>query len=653
MPIRVKCESCKKTLSVKDHLAGKKIKCPVCQSVVVVNAAETAKESPDPAPGVPVTKKQVTATKQSKALAPSAEKPKTNGTPGAPVSPNGNGVAPAKPEAIEPPPENVEAEALAAFADEPPPPEEDTTPKTIDFKCQYCDENVQLPIELAGKQSQCPNPECRRIVKVPLPKVEGKKDWRKMDRKGPAAAIISQPEELKDAWGTETTTRARQASLAQAGAIEKPKAPPVGAFGWLRRGLVVIVAAGLGYGAVVGVIKLRSSNQQHHAVKEIKELAEGADPKIKNLLHRAEAHRALAVLYLREPNGAIKSMQQFQGAHGLVALRLKDLDATGKESAVNEPFVLMDLAFSQIELGGTEDEAVRKEKQKWDDVRGIMKSTLQEIPTPEAQVIALRELGTRLIDRDQKSLAWQLAGNLANFDANAKTLPVTYRQQIALILASGSAEAQQSLPKEPDLTGKEELNANLRVGFAEGYARKGDFEKAETFAKAKGYANDRFDACMGVSSVALLDPRHKAEADRFFKAALAISKEKGATPTPWEQLQMVRLAARLEDVDSVKEVVEKLPAPFKLRAQLEIFLAKCEKSTATPDDLADLEANDKTDKEATTLGLAWAAFARANGATRDQNRKTFDQRVLNLPPGLAPDAIRPMVDIGSYLGSKK
>ena len=39
MPIRVKCESCKKTLSVKDHLAGKKIKCPVCQNVVVVPAA--------------------------------------------------------------------------------------------------------------------------------------------------------------------------------------------------------------------------------------------------------------------------------------------------------------------------------------------------------------------------------------------------------------------------------------------------------------------------------------------------------------------------------------------------------------------------------------------------------------------------------------
>ena len=41
MPIRVKCENCKKTLSVKDQLAGKKIKCPVCQNVVVVSVAES------------------------------------------------------------------------------------------------------------------------------------------------------------------------------------------------------------------------------------------------------------------------------------------------------------------------------------------------------------------------------------------------------------------------------------------------------------------------------------------------------------------------------------------------------------------------------------------------------------------------------------
>ena len=38
MPIRVKCGNCQKTLRVMDHLAGKKIKCPECQNVIVVSA---------------------------------------------------------------------------------------------------------------------------------------------------------------------------------------------------------------------------------------------------------------------------------------------------------------------------------------------------------------------------------------------------------------------------------------------------------------------------------------------------------------------------------------------------------------------------------------------------------------------------------------
>jgi hypothetical protein len=55
MPIGVSC-TCGKSFHVKDELAGKKIKCPVCQAVVEVPAASAVTGSPPPSqPPAPVT----------------------------------------------------------------------------------------------------------------------------------------------------------------------------------------------------------------------------------------------------------------------------------------------------------------------------------------------------------------------------------------------------------------------------------------------------------------------------------------------------------------------------------------------------------------------------------------------------------------------
>src|SRR5437763_42105 len=117
MPIRVKCGNCKKTLSVKDHLAGKKIKCPVCQTVVTVPTAPPTK-APLAAAGV---KKPVA--KPGPTTKPGAEPPESNGAPPVVNKAKSNGTATPPPdlETIELPPENIEAEAASAFADEPKP----------------------------------------------------------------------------------------------------------------------------------------------------------------------------------------------------------------------------------------------------------------------------------------------------------------------------------------------------------------------------------------------------------------------------------------------------------------------------------------------------------------------------------------------------
>ncbi len=578
MPIRVKCDACKKTLSVKDHLAGKRIKCPLCQAVNTVPTAGPAKDSPPsakpaakkPAPGIPAPVPG--GAKQTKPVAkakPAADKPATNGTP--PAAPKSNG-APAKsppktPEVAAPPPEDLEKEALSAWADEPPPPEETETPKTIDFVCQWCDEPVQLPIELAGKQTQCPHEECRRIIKVPLPKIVEKKDWRKV-RVGPAGALTNQPDELDNAWGTEQTTRARQDSLAQAGAIETPAKPPRGLAGWLYLAFIGFVVV-VGIGAVTfGGLRIANNQQNLSALKESKALVDPAKgPKIKDPLLQAEAHRVIALLSLGEGKGR-DAEDNFTGALSLIS-------AT---PTINEQMLLLDLARSQIELGGTEDEQIRKVKVKWDNVRSLIRSALEKCKDSEVQVAGLRDVASRLIAIKQDDLAMVLADGLANSSLDKNAIrPPTYRQAMALRIVRGDDKKDDAKIKRPDLKdGKDFLDAHARIGYAEGLARKGELDDALKVALHKGPLVDRFEACVGIASVLIADAKQKDKTGQFVKEAITLSKEKGSDKlTPWHILLLTRLAARTEDAETMKALIERQKDGFKLRAHLEVLRATC------------------------------------------------------------------------------
>src|SRR5580698_4495610 len=118
MSIKFSCPHCSKALNVKDHLAGKKAQCPACKKVLTIPA-------------------------------------------------------PMKPGSHE-----VEALAAEAFADEEKRVAAQPSAK-LEFQCPMCDEKISVNAALAGKQAPCP--ECRRIIKVPLPKKEEAKDWRQID----------------------------------------------------------------------------------------------------------------------------------------------------------------------------------------------------------------------------------------------------------------------------------------------------------------------------------------------------------------------------------------------------------------------------------------------------------------------------------------
>lgn len=83
----------------------------------------------------------------------------------------------------------VEQLALDALADEPPKAEDaPAQEKVIPMTCTYCDHKWTEPWSKAGKNTLCPNPECRQRQKVPEPKEDKPADWRQQKTKLPTGA---------------------------------------------------------------------------------------------------------------------------------------------------------------------------------------------------------------------------------------------------------------------------------------------------------------------------------------------------------------------------------------------------------------------------------------------------------------------------------
>jgi hypothetical protein len=184
MNIKFSCPHCRKPLTVKPELAGKRAQCPACKKVLTIPA-------------------------------PTAR------------------------------PADVEAFAAAALADKPKDNAPATESKTVEFNCYYCDAKVQVSAELAGKRAPCP--ECRRIVQVPLLEKQELKDWRKVDSRLPAGARRDLEPAPEGTWDARSAGSVSRESLLEAGAIVEAK-ERLTRQQWVKRGITaaaVLVVAGL------------------------------------------------------------------------------------------------------------------------------------------------------------------------------------------------------------------------------------------------------------------------------------------------------------------------------------------------------------------------------------------------------------------------
>jgi hypothetical protein len=603
MTIRFRCPNpaCKKVLGVPDHLAGRKANCPACKKPFRIPAQRAA-----PGPGL-----------------------------------------------------SVEEEAAAAFAEEPAaaaaaPAEK---PQTIQLECPFCLEQVEFSAEMGGKRAPCPNPECRRIVSVPALKVEKQADWRRAGRDGLQGTRenVVRVLEAQKAANIKTSVVSRQA-LEEAGALptrvevltteEKVRR-------WIRRGAIVAVVLAVAAVAWIWFNWERKVARQTDAVAEV---VAWLDPKdagglvdaeerkklLKDGPRVAELYRALGDFYLRDqlkPKESLdKARKVFIGARAMLP--------PNKAPTPEWEILLADLAVSQVELGGSSAQVQDKERMDWSEVKQELSRTLGKIASVEGRLMALRQLGGRLIERGQGAVAVALATELATggkgVGKGAKGPPPELRgAQVALLLAlNQAAQAAKELP--PPKEGAA-VDLATRLGYAEGQAWAGNFDQARKVAQQQGHPRERLLASLGVADIALQKGQSAAATANLNDAIALLSKElRNARLHPLVLFQAARVAARAGQAVPAKAVLAALSADraVQTRAELELLLRRIEDR-----EQADADAV-ITDKKSLAYAQGLEAVARSKAAQgqRDEVLQQADQ--------LEEKQLRPFLLMGVALGDQ-
>ncbi|MBM4068512.1 MAG: hypothetical protein FJ271_06150 [Planctomycetes bacterium] len=585
MPIRFKCTSCQKGLVVKDHLGGKRVACPACKKPVIVPAAQPATQ-PAAAPPAPQLR-----------------------------------------------PEEVEALAAAALAEEDnkkKAEEAKAAPKpsgTIDFTCDFCDAQLKLPLDLAGKKSPCP--ECKRIIRVPNPKEDKPKDWRTV-QEGPSVALAAQkPPAPEGTWDAGTVKRVSMEALTEADAIPEEEAEPVGVLGWIRRAAIAAALGGVVWFAGCLINRQQREVAQKDSLEQVMEMVES---KSKDKLPddiTAEVLRRAGEIHARKSE-ASKARTLFRAAYS-------KLSADPNRISPEVDLSLVELALSMLELGGNERDAIAKERVKWSDlVEKDLGVVLGRIHADEARIIGLRALVTRLFAQGQGALADTLVRRLIPLDGGRSLLQA---QLIAILLEQGkAAEVAKQFPL-PEAGA--EIDVITRCGYAEGKARKGDIDGARNIATIAGPTEGRLLATLGVAELLQDNPNggEAAKAAMFIGPAAQIMNEemKGAALPPWSRYQLVKAYARSGQLETARDWLkprggdDKRAAELKSWGELEIVRARLAKLDGAAADAAIPE--EVKDKNSLAHALAWEIWARHNahhghgGDVRDILETTQDLRI--------------------------
>jgi hypothetical protein len=465
-------------------------------------------------------------------------------------------------------------------------------PTTIDFRCPWCDTELHLGVDLAGKKAPCPNPECRRIIDVPKIVQTQKKDWRNVNVGGPSLARRDEGPAPEGAWGSTSASVVSRDALLEAEAVKGKEYPPTPLQRFFMPTLLTVVVAGTAVG-VWWFFSWRAANRQTLALKVAVDFAASKDaPDLQaGALHTGAGEYYLGVLR-RGTDKVHGSGIDARDAFG------KALAALTRSPAGNErDAALNELAVAVVDLGGTGDDVTGELRLKWDEVQKTLRATLAAVNSSEARREGLRAVVRRLLAHGQKDRVLPFTNQLySSLDADkAEALGVVgleflnagdkttaaevanlvlprYRKDEPPALRASVVALALALDDKPPKPGKgpgEEANA--LIGKVEGLARQGKWDEAATAAHSDkhGSAMD-FRARLALAAVAV-DTR-AARAAEFVHDALGFVQTKVPNPRDlsWAALRLADLALQISVPPEQVDALAKRVADPALRGRIEL-----------------------------------------------------------------------------------
>jgi hypothetical protein len=579
MSISFLCPKCQKAYTVKDELTGKQVVCKICENRIRVPAAGGSQGTPAP---------------------------------------------------------EVESLAVAALADEPAAVAEATA--TFEAECPNCLESVTWDAKVAGKQAPCPN--CRRIVRVPVPAAGKLKDWRVADHRPTLAKQAIDPS-LEGAWGNTTSTSVvSRDALVEAEAIRDRRRQPTSP---RQKLFYAVIGACLAALAVVGGLLFTSRRTEgiraDHLQKALKLVA---DNKALPAGARAEVYRAAGEYRLRQPeSNADEAHKHLKEAMGAAAFP----PGASPEQQIEHTALLTEIALTLTDLAGAPDQVRGGERMAWGKVQPELRRTLQPLATldmgpREGAMLALQRLTRKVGLRGEgsqaamPSLAHIFAGDakaealaavglelLGRGEAEQKKAEELAAQAKGLVPPGGAGpparvvalhvalKQPQAFPAVSEPAGAPP-SPLARMAYAEGYARRGEFDKARAIAAMPGRFEDRFQALVTVAAVAV---EAGGDAQDLSSAVELFENELKTRDLPdWPLIRLAQACARATQSDAgprLSGFLAKLsnlsPRSQAVRAWAMMELLRSPAAKSTEDAVKAIEP-------ATALGhlLAWEELAR-------------------------------------------
>ncbi|MCI0702742.1 MAG: hypothetical protein L0241_16805 [Planctomycetia bacterium] len=257
-----------------------------------------------------------------------------------------------------PPPAEVEAAALAALSEEPKV-EEKPAEKLIPVECNFCGHKWTEPFSRAGKNTLCPNPECKQRIKIPEPKEDVPHDWRQQKSGLPSLAKknFEKPTDVQDAGDTKMVSGQ---ALKEGGVFEdeiEPR-PLKQKIGFVLAGIALL--AGMTFG-IRSCYLAQVDKNEHRLMEEAqKEFADSADS-----LSKDEQRLFSAVLHIAAGEYAVRhndSQKLKEGLEQFAKARdaLRSVPPGPARNAVSG-----ELALAVLSLGGTEEQVKEQHRIRW------------------------------------------------------------------------------------------------------------------------------------------------------------------------------------------------------------------------------------------------------------------------------------------------